>query len=379
MIHRSMVRRNLFVFGMSLAVLAAVGCGQGPEYGFEQLNINRYGWDSLSVDARFAERLAFGRSRPLVPQAMTVYLFNAGYDTLYAGDGRLVPIADRDLGDRESLMLEVCGRFETMSVCEQEAVTASPKRLHVEHEIAYPDAGTYDRGRYKLSFALERQDEAGGWERLGRAQGVHSHLRVFVGDQDQEAVEVPLLGRQGRFNLQGRPHYDDFTYHLTSTLIDEKKAQVHIEVYAGLEGKPALRLASVEKQVRVKTDEERALEVEYFVEQTVEALLETLEIDEIEWFDRPDSTSWVFNQLTNTYRIKMALAWETRRPFLGRRRGSYVLEGLLELDAGGANARFTRQFANGRTARRWDMTVGETVLSLGTLERYVHEEEEGEE
>ncbi len=359
---------------MGLGVLAAVGCGQGPEYAFDQLELKRHGWDSLTVEAQFSERLAFGRTRPFEPQAVAVYLFNADYDTLYAGDGRLVPIADRHLGDRERLMLEVCGRFETMTVCEQEAVTASPKRLHVEPDIDYPDAGAYERGRYELRFAVERQDDDGTWERLGRAKGVHGYLRVFVGSQDQEAVEVPLSGHRGRFNLQGRPHFDDFQYHLTSTLMDEKTAPVHFEVFAGLEGEPAAHVASVEKQVRVKTDEERALEVEYFAEQAIEAILEALEIDEIDWLEKPDSTDWFFNQLTNTYRIKVEIAWQTRGEFFRRRR-SYELDGLLEMDAGGTNARFVRQAANSRTARRWAATLSSPTLSLGALERYIHDEE----
>lgn len=365
---------------MILGVLAAVGCGQGPEYGFDHLDLTRHGWDSLSVEAHFSERLAFGRTRPLEPQAVAVYLFNADYDTLYAGDGRLVPIADRDLGDREPLMLEVCGRFEAMTVCEQEAVTASPKRLQVEHDIDYPDAGVYERGRYHLRFAVERQDTDTTWQRLGRAQGVHSYLRVFVGDQEQEAVRVPVSGTQGRFTLQGRPHFDDFHYHLTSMLMDEKAAPVHIEVFAGLAGQTALRVASVEKQVRVKTEAERALEVAYFVEQSTEALLEALEVEEVDWLARPDSTDWVFNQLTNSYRITVEIAWQTRGSFIRRRR-SYELEGVLELDASGANARFTRRHANERAARRWGDTVGERTLLLGTLKLFVHEEDvhEGEE
>ena len=361
---------------MALVLFAAVGCGQEPDYTFRHLEFKRYGWDSLSVDAQFSERLLFGRTRPIEAQAVAVYLFNAGYDTLYAGDGRLVPIDDRALGDRERLMLEVCGRFEAVTVCEQEAVTASPKRLQVEHDIEYPDGGAYERGRYQLRFVLERQGQDEAWERLARPDRVHGYLRVYVGDQEAEAVEVPFSGRQGRFNLQGKPHYEDFHYHLTSTLLDTVEAPVHFDIYAGLEGQPVSNVASVEKKVRGRTDEERAREVEYFVEQATEAILDALDMGSIDDFERPDSTEWVYNRLTDTYRATVEVFWRTRRRRPFSRERSYGFEGVLEVEANGANARFLRRAATDRTLRRWALTIGDATVSLGTLTPYIHEEEE---
>jgi len=363
---------------MCLAVLAVVGCGQEPEYAFRYLELERYGWDSLSVEAQFGERLLFGRTRPTAPQATSVFLFNAAYDTLYAGDGRLVPIADRKLGDGERLMLEVCGRFETMTVCDQQTVAASPKRLRVEHDIVYPDGWAFEKGRYDFHFIPERQIDDGTWERIGQAGDVHGYLRAYVGKQTEEAVEVPITGNKGRFDLQGRPHFDEFQYQLTSALIEQGTAPVHFEVYAGLEGWPASLLASDEKKVRDKTEEERALEVEHFIEQATEMLFDALEIEEVDWMEQTDSTTWVFNQLTNTYRIKMALAWEVDEGRFFRRPRMYEVEGLLEVEAGGDNARFVRQAANGRTARRWADTVAGPTLALGPLEPYDYEEEEEE-
>ena len=370
-----MKRRTLLYGGMGLVLCAVLGCGQGPDYTFRHLEFKYYGWDSLSVEAQFNEQLWFGRTHPIEAQAVTVYLFNASYDTLYTGDGRLVPIHDRNLGDRERLMLEVCGRFETVTVCEQQAVTASPKRLHVEHDIDYPD-GAYEKGRYKLRFALERQHKDGVWERIARPDRVHGYLRVYVGDQEEEAVEVPFSGRNGRFDLQGKPHYDDFYYHLTSTLLDNNEAPIHFDIYAGLEGEPVSNVASVEKWVRARTNEERVLEVDYFVEQAAEAILEALDMDEIDDWEKPDSTEWFHNRLTNTYRINMEVAWRTsrRRPFSRER--FYGFEGVLEVEASGANARFYRRAADNRTRRRWNARVGDATLALGTLTPYVHEEED---
>ncbi len=372
-------RQTLWYGAVGLVVLAAIGCGQQPDYAFRHLEFKRYGWDSLSVEVEFSEQLLFGRTRPIEAQAVAVYLFNARYDTLYTGDGRLVPIDDRALGDRERLMLEVCGRFETATVCEQQAVTASPKRLQVEHDIEYPDGGTYDKGRYQLRFVLERQGQDEAWERLARPDRVQGYLRVYVGDQEEEAVEVPFSARRGRFNLQGKPHYDDFHYHLTSTLLDTSEARVHFDIYAGLEGLPVSNVASVEKKVRGRTDEERVLEVDYFVEQATEAIFEALDIDDIDDFERPDSTEWAYNRLTDTYRINVEVFWRMRRRRPFSRPRSYGFEGVLEVEASGANARFLRRAATERTLRRWAVTIGDATISLGTLTPYVHEEDEGEE
>ena len=202
---------------------------------------------------------------------------------------------------------------------------------------------------------------------------------MYVGDQEAEAVEVPFSGRQGRFNLQGKPHYDDFHYHLTSTLLDKNEAPIHIDIYAGLEGRPVSNVASIEKKVRGRTDEERALEVEYFVEQATEAIFEALDMDRIDDFERPDSAEWVYNRLTDTYRINMEVFWRTRRRRPFSRERSYGFEGVLEVEANGANARFLRRVATERTRRRWAVTIGDATFSLGSLMPYVHEEEEAEE
>ncbi len=370
-----MTIRNLSLFWIALGGLAVVGCQQGPEYAFEQLDLQRYGWDSLSVAAQFNEQLLLGRTRPIEPQEVVVYLFNASYDTLYAGDGRLVPIADRELGNRERLMLEVCGRFAVMTVCEQEAVTASPKRLRVDHDIDYPEGWAFQRGRYELDFTAERQTNDSTWERLGPAKGVEGHLRAYVGDEAQEAIKIPFTSRRGRFNLEGKPHFNDFHYHLTSALMDSETAAVHFDIYAGLAGWPVEQVASVMKSVREKTEEERAQEVAYFVDQATEALLVALDLPEMDWFDSPDSTAWTFNTLTDTYRVKMELAWG-RRGRLFRRHRAYQLGGVLEVEAQGTNARFTRQTTNERTARYWAFTIGEPTLPLGTLEPYPYEEDD---
>ena len=370
---RSSTIRGLSVGWLCLGLLTAVGCESGPSYVVDQLALNRVGWDTLTVAVQFSQRRVFGRSEPLQPRTLNVYLFNAAYDTLYTGDGRSVPIADAVLGDRERLMVEVCGTFDAVSVCEQQGVTASPKRLRLEHDIKYPEDAAFERGSYDLRFVVERQGyEMDTWEPLGPPDHVSGYLLAYVGDQNEEAVKVPFSRRQGRFALKGRPHYNDFRYHLRSMLMDAPEAAVHFDVYAGLNGQSALHLASVEKRVRQKTDEERFLEVRHFVEQAAEKIFEVLDVDHRERWSRAYIDEWTFQPLTHTYQIALEIIWRRGRLVFER---SYELEGVLEVAENGADAQFIRQDANGRAARRWNSRIRGNQLSLGTLDPYVPEEE----
>ena len=371
---RSSTMRGLSVGSWCLGLLAAVGCESGPAYVIDQLALNRVGWDTLTVAVQFSQRRSFGRSEPLQARALSVYLFNAAYDTLYSGDGAAIPIADATLGDRERLMVEVCGAFDGGSVCEQQSVTASPKRLRLEHEIQYPQDAAFERGSYDLRFVVERQTyEADAWEPLGPPDRISGYLLAYVGDQDKEAVKVPFSRRKGQFVLKGRPHYDDFQYHLKSTLMDAPEAPVHFEVYAGFNGQSALRLASVEKSVRIKTDEERFLEVRHFVEQAAEQIFEALDVDHRERWARAYIDEWTFQPPTSTYQIEVEIVWRRGRFVFER---SYELEGVLEVEEDGANVRFIYRGANGRAGRRWSSRVRGNQLSLGTLTPYVSEEEQ---
>ncbi len=369
----SSTMRGLSVGWLCLGLLVAVGCEGEPTYVVDYLVLNHTGWDTLTVEVAFSRRRPLRRSEPLQPRALSVYLFNAAYDTLYAGDGRAVPIADATLGDRERLMVEVCGTFDVVSVCEQQGVTASPKRLRLDHDIRFPEDTAFERGSYDLHFVVERQDyETGIWEPLGQPDRVQGYLLAYVGDQNQEAVKVPFSRRRGRFSLKGRPHYDDFEYHLKSMLMDAPEAPVRFDVYAELNGQPALRLASVEKRVQTKTEEERILEVRHFAEQAAEQILDRLDMDHRDRWVRAYVDEWIFQPLTKTYLIELEIVWRRGRLVFER---TYELEGVLEVGENGANARFLFQDANGRAARRWASRVRGDRLSLGTLAPYVLDQE----
>ncbi len=342
------------------------------EYVVRTLAVERAGWDTLAVAAQFAGLSPWSQERPATPDAVAVYLFDAAYDTLYAGAGPVVAIPDGRLGDRERLLLEVCGTFDAQTVCEQQAVSASPKRLRLEHTISFPEDAAFERGSYDLRFAVERQAfDSSRWERIDRPGSIEGYLLAYVGDADTEAVQVPFSARRGRFDLKRYAHFDDFRYHLKARLIDVQEAAVRFDVYAGLRGQPAYRLASVEKRVRAKTEEERLLEVRHFARQAIGQILERLGFAEHEQRARVYLDHWEFNRLTGVYLVELEMAWR-QGGFFGRR---YELTGLLEVKEDGAEARFVRRRANERAGQRWRDAAPGNLLMLDTLTPYVAPEE----
>ena len=168
------------------------------------------------------------------------------------------------------------------------------------------------------------------------------------------------------------PHYDDFQYHLKSMLMDAPEVPVRFDVYAGLNGQSALHLASVEKRVQKKTEEERILEVHHFAEEAAEQIFEALEVDHRERWSRVYTDEWTFQALTNTYLISLEIVWRRGRLVFER---FYELEGVLEVEENGTNARFIRRDANGRAARRWGSRIRGNQLLLGTLAPYLPDQE----
>ena len=83
---RPLRMQRLFVWAWFLVLLAVAGCGQEPAYTVSRLAFERQGWDTLSVDVAFSRSSRWGASQSLEPEEVAVYLFNAAYDTLYAGD-----------------------------------------------------------------------------------------------------------------------------------------------------------------------------------------------------------------------------------------------------------------------------------------------------
>ena len=362
-----------WVVGLAL-LAAAAGCGGPPAPASASMTLDRLGWDTLAVEVRFEGKGFLGTRRAVAAADTAVYLFDAAYDTLYAGDGRRIPVPDAGLGDREPLLVEVCGTFEAARLCEQQKLAASPKRLVLDHDIAYPDAGTFERGRYALRVVAERQAfEGTGWERLGPVPAFDGYLLAYVDEHAEEAVRVPLGSAEGRFDLSRHEGYDDFAFHLRSRLLDEEAANVHIDVYAGFEGQPPVRLASVEKQLRDKTPPERRREAYHFAEEAARQLLDRLDADEdADAFVFLDD--WTFRPLTRTYTISFDVAWRHDRGFLHRSR-RYRFTGTLDVREDGREASFRITDANRRAEDRWDDHHGRRTFRLRDLDPYVPDED----
>ncbi|MFQ5570526.1 MAG: hypothetical protein ACE5G0_12665 [Rhodothermales bacterium] len=364
--------KSLFFWGILLLLSVAVGCR--ADYEVSRLAVQRVGWDTLTVEVTFGKRVLLGDQPSIRPHALTVYLFSAAYDTLYADTSRVIPVPDTGLGDRERLMVEVCGAFETLTVCEQEAVYASPKRLRVIHDLSYPEDQAFERGSYDLQFVFERQNyDTEAWERIEQPGRVRGYLLAYVGEEEEQAVKVPFTRRRGRFSLKGRPHYKDFQYNLESMFVDQREAQVYFDVYAGVGGVLEHRLVSIEKRLRHKSPEERILEVQYFAEQAVTQILDALDVEPRRRWARAYINEWDFQPLTRTYRIELDIVWRARRGFFSR---GYELNGVLDVKEDGTDSRFLRRHSNERAARLWRVRVPDDALTLGTLEPYVHSREE---
>src|SRR5690606_36447320 len=132
-------------------VILLAGCSREP-YVITHLDVLHEGWDTLNVRIAFAEQKHLGGNQRATPDTATALVFDASYDTLDAGPLAPIPIPDRQLGDRENLMVEVCGFFGDQTVCEQRSIASSPKRLRVASDISYPADPAYTKGIDDLRF-----------------------------------------------------------------------------------------------------------------------------------------------------------------------------------------------------------------------------------
>lgn len=352
---------------LSLVLLLAAstwGCGARREYYLAGLDVGHDGWDTLRVGVDFAWRTALGAPHPLEPDTVVITVLDARYRTLYSGSARRIPVPDGELGDREALLVEVCGTVGGRSICVQEQEWASPKRLHVDEDITYPEGGDYDRGRYDFAFRVERRRfDATGWEPVRASPEITGYLLASVEAHEDAPVKVPFTQRRGRFDLARHDNYRDFRYYLEARLLDAQQARVRFDVYAGIRGQPE-RVASVEKEVALKTKEARAVEVRAFAEQATDRLVDALSgaffrgRRAVAYVD-----DWRYDAGRRGYGIDMEVEWRSGL-FRGER---FALEGTLEVGEDGKGARFRLRSGNRDGERRWERHVDGDVLSLGDL------------
>ncbi|GIV58975.1 MAG: hypothetical protein KatS3mg043_0064 [Rhodothermaceae bacterium] len=333
-------------------ILGLAACNGRPAYVVSRFEPVQASWDTLRVSLAFGVRGPFGRLRPAVPDTTTIYVFDAGFDTLYAGSDPVIPIPDAELGHAERLLVEACGDFGRWRVCEQHALRASPKRVRVRHEIAFPEDEAYQEGSYAFDFVVERQRfGAEEWEQINRRAPVDGFLTAYVASGDPVPVRIPFTRNRGRFNLARSERYRDFRYALQSQLFEGREAAVRFDIYARLMGGEA-PVASVEKRIVKKSEDERMAEVGHFVEQAAGEVLARLGLDATRRRVYAFVESWTYDPARRRYTVEVSIQW--RRGWL---RGWDELEGRLVVREDGSEAVFE---PHGR--------AGEDVIVLDSLQ-----------
>ena len=365
-----LLRRTLFAALCASFVALHAGCGAVRTEYSAALSVERQSWDTLSVAVMLTRRTALGAPQRFQPDSTSVSIFDAAYNVLYDGPARdALPLPDARLGSREILLVEACGAFQGRTLCEQQSLMASPKRLSVSENISFPEDEHFREGRYDLRFDAERRRFDGeGWERIESGRTPGGYLLAYVGSQRQDAVRVPLSPSQGtqsrgRFDLARYAHYNDFKFHLESKLFDGEAANVSFDVYAGL-GPEARRIGRASTTVRRKQPEEREAELRFYAEQAASEIIERMGgaahgQGAVAYVD-----SWHYDRFQERYTAEMEMRWRSTR-----RHQRYVLKGTLEVDQAERQARFRLAARSNRAAeRRWHRRADEDVMALGPLE-----------
>lgn len=344
--------------------LIALGCSSRPEVVVSTLDAAHRGWDTLHVEVTFTRQAFLSDDEPVQPLEHTLVVFDAAYDTLYAGSSFRISVPDAELGDRERLVVEVCGTFPHQTVCEQTSIAASPKRLHLNPDVAYPGEPLH-HGWLRLSPHVERQRfDDDTWESITRRRPLHGRLLVYLAsEREQPPIVVPLVADSIPFDLRRHPHFDAFETATTAAMKREDSLRVHFDVFAGLDAADVQKKASIVRTIFVDTRKERTRQVRRFTE---EASLRILRHLSTTW-DRRSTAAyvdrWSYNETSATYVIAMEITWK-QGGFFGSR---HSLKGVLEVRSDGTGARFQHTNGDPRTERRWRRRIGRAELDLAQL------------
>ncbi len=349
----------------SLTMTASRGCRPGQEYVMAALNVVPAGWDSVRIEPLFARRASIGREEAVTPDSLAVYVLDAAYDTLYAGSDLTLALPDVDLGNNERILIDVCGTFQAAMVCEQASVMASPKRVRVEPELDYPFEQDVQRGEYTLPFILERQvyGQEGAWEMVRPTRALLGRVTAAVEGRASEPVQVDITRPKGRFDLARDPNYRDFKFALDSELRSRQAATILFTVYVAIRGLDGA-VATLTRNVRVKTQDERQTEVGRLAEFAADRIIEIIDpfVDErrsVAYID-----TWQFNAIRGMYTVEMEVNWSSTT-FV---RSNYRLVGTLEIAEDGHSASFVLNDGDRNGRRRWESRVNGNRLDLGAID-----------
>jgi hypothetical protein len=360
---RRQALRSLSVV-LGIVVLVMAGCGSADRFAVENLEVERDGWDTLDVAARFTKEGPMGGASAVVPDLISVTLFDEAYDTLYTGPLGRFAVFDENLGNEERLLLEVCGYLGRHMTCEQESLSASPKRARSEYEVTFPQDSTngYERAFIESRVLLERQIHGeDGWERFEPTGRREVFVETWVDRSPETKMRLPVSRRGQRFILPRYAGYRDFRYAIQSSMLDVDSATVHFDLFVRL-SRDALPVDTRQIVLRQKSSTEREAEMEALVERAGGQVLDALEgffgIRRAYVF----INDWSYTSLDRLYRAEFELHWQA-----GLRGAWSDLTGEMQVRSDGELGTFTLIRASERAEERWNQRIGQTVIELDHL------------
>ncbi len=352
---------------MVLLGLGGAGCG-GEEVRLDSMNIHRMGWDTLRVAPTFEKASLFGGA--VIPDSLTVLVSDRRGRTLYTGFAQhprrplIVPVPDPLLGDEAPFMLDLCGYFSASgTVCEQQMLTASPKRIFADLSLEYPYKRSTSRLQYDVSWKQERERRAGQWEAVPIPRRVPARLVLYVRGYPLDAVKLEIEDPSGTQALDKAPGYNDFWIRLHDPLLRGDSVEVLVQVESLLGSRPD-SVTTLSKWVRPLSRGERREEVEMHANQALIVMLEKLETAR-DGRAVLDVLDWHFDPLQRAYTIQVWVRWSGG--FLQRERYALEADLTVQEEDGRASMRVTRLSPD--MQRLWFERVGSERLYLGRFQR----------
>jgi len=348
-------------FCLSLALLGSA-CGPTlPEV--DSLQVERSSWDSLLVVIHFDDANRRGKDSGTNLRGTVVTLFDAAYDTLYAGADSVIFVADGKLGSNEPILVEACGVFDVGTVCQQRSVHASPKRIVTELTVEYPSDVDMARGEYELSPRVQRTKfGTNEWEDLEAEIPGPMVATVRVLNTEDPGLRIPVSLGGGRFGLSTAGGYRDFHFFLRSAFRDAGEALVEFNVVAAYSN-GSLAVGSSVVTVTQKSEEDQVAEVSRMAEQAGRLILRRLSGFAGAGRAFIFVNSWEYLADTRRYRAEVEIHWRTRGG-----RVWHELIGTLQVTDEGLGASLEVARANSAARRRWRSEISGQVMDLGTLD-----------
>ena len=353
---------------LSLCMIAMLGCGAREEIVISSLSLEQSTWDSLRVSVSFARRTVLGKDTPVQADSLLVVGYNALYDTLFVGKDSVLTLDDANLGNRERILLEICGQVRSITVCDQSGIEASPKRITLSPEISYPYRDRVYQGSYKLPFIVERQEfnnQEESWEQIARSETIAGFIQAYVEGEKEESIQFPFSKKQGAFNLTHYPNYQEFKYLLDSKLYDFNEASVQFDVFVDINGFSDT-VGSISKKIAPKSDEEQQVDVAQLAKLAAEQIVDRLSPYLNDRRNVVFIDSWDYNIFKKKYTIEMEVEWEGRQ----FTRQQHSIQGTLEVFEPDQRSNFRLKETNRRTRRLWDRVAQTALLNLQPLGSY---------